>query len=267
MTSKIVSDELWIIVEPLLPEPRTGARGGRPPISNRAALTGIIFVLRSGIPWRMLPLEMGCGSGVTCWRRLRDWQQAGVWERLHQALLQQLHDADRLDWSRACMDSATLSAKKGGSAIGPNPTDRGRPGTKRHLLTDRRGTPLAVLLSGANMNDSVPLAALLDHVSPVQGRRGRPRHRPRKLHADKAYDHRRCRRSCRRRGIRPRIARRGVEDSRRLGRHRWVVERTFSWLSGFRRLVTRYERRVDIHYALTLIGCSLICFNRLQNRF
>ncbi|OHZ00515.1 transposase [Salinicola sp. MIT1003] len=119
MTSKIVSDELWIIVEPLLPEPRTGARGGRPPISNRAALTGIIFVLRSGIPWRMLPLEMGCGSGVTCWRRLRDWQQAGVWERLHQALLQQLHDADRLDWSRACMDSATLSAKKGDRPSAP----------------------------------------------------------------------------------------------------------------------------------------------------
>lgn len=158
-------------------------------------------------------------------------------------------------------------SQKGGSAIGPNPTDRGRPGTKRHLLTDRRGTPLAVLLSGANMNDSVPLAALLDHVPLVQGRRGRPRRRPRKLHADKAYDHRRCRRSCRRRNIQPRIARRGVEDSRRFGRHRWVVERTFSWLSGFRRLVTRYERRADIHYALTLIGCSLISFNRLQDRF
>ncbi|OLO09953.1 hypothetical protein BTW10_17375 [Chromohalobacter japonicus] len=81
---------------------------------------------------------------------------------------------------------------KRGSAVGPNPTDRGRPGTKRHLLTDRQGTPLAVLLSGANMNDSVPLASLLDHVTPVRGQRGRPQHRPRKLHADKAYDHRRC---------------------------------------------------------------------------
>ncbi|KEZ77353.1 transposase [Salinisphaera hydrothermalis C41B8] len=113
MTSKIVSDELWAIVEPLLPEPEVSARGGRPPISNRAALTGILFVLRSGIPWHMLPQEMGCGSGVTCWRRLRDWQQAGVWDRLHEVLLQQLHQADRLDWSRACVDSASLAAKKG----------------------------------------------------------------------------------------------------------------------------------------------------------
>ncbi len=78
MVSKIVSDELWTIVEPLLPESNTRARGGRLPISNRAALTGIIFVLRSGIPWRMLPQEMGCGSGVTSWRRFRDRQQAGV---------------------------------------------------------------------------------------------------------------------------------------------------------------------------------------------
>ncbi|RUR29983.1 transposase [Vreelandella nanhaiensis] len=126
MTSKIASDELWAIVEPLLPTPQVGARGGRPPISNRAALTGIIFVLRSGIPWRMLPQEMGCGSGVTCWRRLRDWQQAGVWEHLHQTLLQQLHNADRLNWSRACMDSATVSAKKE-AAIDPNQTDSGHP--------------------------------------------------------------------------------------------------------------------------------------------
>ena len=99
---------------------------------------------------------------------------------------------------------------KRGAATGPNPTDRGRPGTKRHLLTDRRGAPLAVLLSGANMNDSVPLSTLLDHVHPVQGRRGRPRYRSDKLHADKAHDHRRCRRSCHRRNIQPRIARRGV---------------------------------------------------------
>ncbi|WP_425356028.1 transposase [Salinicola lusitanus] len=88
MISKIVSYELWAVVEPLLPEPKVDSRGARPPISNRAALTGIIFVPRSGIPRRMLPREMGCGSGVACWRRLRDGQQDGVWEQLHQVLLQ-----------------------------------------------------------------------------------------------------------------------------------------------------------------------------------
>lgn len=135
------------------------------------------------------------------------------------------------------------AGEKGGAATGPNPTDRGKRGTKRHLLTDRRGIPLAFLLTGANTHDSVPFEELLDAVPPVRGRRGRPRRRPGKLHADKAYDHRRCRDSCRCRGIKPRIARRGVESSQRLGRHRWVIERSLAWLS---RLTIRYERPADI---------------------
>lgn len=118
------------------------------------------------------------------------------------------------------------------------------------------------------MNGSVPLAALLDSVPPVSaGRPGRPRRRPGKLHVDKAYDHRRCHRSYRTRGIQPRIARRGVEDSQRLGCHRWVVERTFALLDRMKRLAILYERRADIHYAFTLLGCSLICLNKLQGRF
>ena len=151
--------------------------------------------------------------------------------------------------------------------MGPNPTDRGKAGTKRHLATDRGGIPLAFLLTGANVHDSVPLEELLDAIPPVAGKRGRPRHRPDKLHADKAYDHRRCRQACRRRAITPRIARRGVESSQRLGRYRWVVERSFAWLNRFRRLTIRYERRDDIHYAFTALGCSLICLNALQRRF
>jgi IS5 family transposase len=111
------------------------------------------------------------------------------------------------------------------------------------------------------------MAQLLDAVVPVKGRRGRPRRRPHKLHADKAYDARRCRRACRQRGIVPRIARRGVESRERLGRHRWVVERTLAWLARMRRLSIRYERRLDIHYAFTSLACSLICFKALQGRF
>lgn len=157
--------------------------------------------------------------------------------------------------------------EKGGDATGPNPTDRGKAGTKRHLITDRRGIPLAFLLTGANTHDSVPFEPLLDAVPPVKGKRGRPRRRPDKLHADKAYDYARCRRACHRRGVKPRIARRGIESSQKLGRHRWVVERTFAWLNRFRRLAVRYERRADIHHALTALGCSLICLNALQGRF
>lgn len=130
---------------------------------------------------------------------------------------------------------------------------------------DGHGTPLAVALSGANRHDSKMLAPALDAVPPIRsGRRGRPRRRPGKLHADKGYDHRFCRADCRRRGIVPRIARRGVDSSHRLGRHRWKVERTLAWLNRFRRLTVRYERREDIHLAFTTLGCALVCLNQIR---
>ena len=112
----LVSDELWDVVEPLLPapKPRRFRYPGRKPIENRKALTGILFVLKSGIPWEMLPQEMDCGSGMTCWRRLRDWHQAGVWQKLHEVFLARLHEADRIDWSRAAVDSASVRAVGGG---------------------------------------------------------------------------------------------------------------------------------------------------------
>ena len=133
-------------------------------------------------------------------------------------------------------------------------------------MVDRQGTPLACLLSGANRHDCTLLEPLLDAVPPIRQRRGRPRRRPTRLHADKAYDHRRCRRACHVRRIKPRIARRGVDRSDKLGRHRWVVERTLAWLNCFRRLTIRYERRADIHHAFLTLGCAIICFQQI-NRF
>ena len=158
-------------------------------------------------------------------------------------------------------------SKKGNAATGPNPTDRGKAGPKRHLITDRRGIPLAFPLTGANVHDSVPLEGLPGTIAPVAGKRGRPRRGPDKLHADKACDHRRCRQACRCRGIKPRIARRGIESSQGLSRYRWVVERGFAWLNRFRRLTIRYERRLDIQHAFTALGCSLIWLRALQGRF
>ena len=110
---KLIDDELWAIVEPLLPPHRPHPKGGRPFVDDRAALTGIVFVLKTGIPWMALPAEMGCGGGVTCWRRLRDWQRAGVWELLHVELLRRLAEADRIDWSRASVDARSVPAKRG----------------------------------------------------------------------------------------------------------------------------------------------------------
>jgi len=134
-------------------------------------------------------------------------------------------------------------------------------------VVERKGSPLSVVISGANVPDAQMLAKAVDAIPPIyNGRPGRPRFRPAKLHTDKAYDSRRCREQLRARGITPRIARRGIESSERLGRHRWVVERTLAWLKRFRRLKVRYERRDDIHEAFLLIGCALICFNQI-NRF
>src|SRR5205085_12292990 len=114
MAKQLVDYELWDVIKSLLPPPpkRTSARG-RPRLSDRAALTGILFVLRSGIPWEMLPRELGLGSGMTCWRRLRDWHRAGVWQRLQHELLNRLRDAGALDWSRASVDASSVPAKKG----------------------------------------------------------------------------------------------------------------------------------------------------------
>lgn len=131
-------------------------------------------------------------------------------------------------------------------------------------MADRKGTPLGVRLSPANRHDSLMLAATLDAVPGVRHGHGRPRTRPKKLHADKTYAHGRCRKECRARSIRPRIARRGVERSEKLGRYRWIIERTLAWLSRFRRLTIRYERRADIHEAFTTLSCALICLNHIR---
>jgi transposase len=113
MAKELVTDELWDTIELLLPPEPPKPQGGRPRIDNRAALTGIVFVLKSGSPWEMLPKEMGCGSGMTCWRRLKEWHEAGVWERLHRVLLDRFGEADQIDWERASLDSASIPAKRG----------------------------------------------------------------------------------------------------------------------------------------------------------
>jgi transposase len=115
MAKPILDDKLWKFIEPLLPKKKRRFRyPGRKPIHDRAALTGILFVLKTGIPWEYLPREMGCGSGMTCWRRLRDWQKAGVWDKIHRVLLSKLRSANQIDFSRALVDSGSIRAVFGG---------------------------------------------------------------------------------------------------------------------------------------------------------
>jgi transposase len=154
--------------------------------------------------------------------------------------------------------------QKGGTKTGKNPTDKGKAGSKRHLVSDRNGIPLCVMLTAANVHDSMVFEELIDAIEPIKRPRGRPRKRPEKLHADKAYDDKKCKEALRKRSIKSRIARKGIESSEKLGRHRWIVERTLAWLSKYRRLTIRYERRDDIHEAFLHLGCSLICLGYLK---
>lgn len=267
MAKALLPDELWQEIDPLLPpaKPRRFRYPGRKPIDNRQALTGILFVLKSGIPWELLPQEMGCGSGMTCWRRLRDWQEAGVWQAIQEKLLAKLHSGGQLDWSRAVVDRASVRAVGAGQKTGPNPTDRRKPGSKHHLLTEAQGIPLAVALTSANTNDITELLPLVEAIAPVRGRVGHPRHRPEAVQGDRAYDSEPHRQALRRRGIKPILARRHTEHGSGLGVYRWVVERSLAWLHQFRRLRVRYERRADIHEAFLLLASALICWNFLQS--
>lgn len=261
MAKPLVSNKLWNRLEPLIPKHEPSPLGGRPPIDDRKALAGILFVLKTGIPWEDLPVEMGCGSGMTCWRRLRDWQASGVWDKLHQVILAELRAEDKIDWSRAVVDSGNVRAVGGGDETGPNPTDRRKPGTKHHVATDGQGVPLAIEVSGANEHDITKLIPLIVNIPPVRGKPGRPRSRPDRVYADRAYDSEDARCLLRWLGIEPLLAKRGEPHGSGLGRHRWVVERTISWLHQFRRLRVRYERTAAIHKGLLTLAASLICIN------
>ncbi|MFF6984604.1 IS5 family transposase [Streptomyces sp. NPDC008343] len=206
-----MSDELWDRLEPLLPQRERRFRyPGRKPLPDREVLCAILYVLHTGIQWDYLPQELGFGSGMTCWRRLRDWNEAGVWQRLHEVLLAELNASAKLDWSRCVVDSSHVRASKGGATRARRRSTGVARGSEHHLITDGHGTPLAVLLTGGNRNDVTQLMPLLDAIPPVRGRVGRPRRKPDSLFADRGYDHDIYRDQVRERGIVPAIARRGT---------------------------------------------------------
>ncbi|MEV5899331.1 IS5 family transposase [Streptomyces sp. NPDC052127] len=193
-----------------------------------------------------------------------DWTKARVWAKLHRLVLDELGSRGDLDWSRCAIDSVNMRALKKGDLTGPNPVDRGKFGSKIHLITERTGLPLSVGISGANVHDSQALIPLVQGIQPVRSRRGPRRRKPAKLHEDKGYDYNHLRRWLSQRGIQHRIARKSVETSHRLGRHRWTIERTMAWLAGCRRLHRRHEQKADHFLAFASIACTLICYRRLD---
>jgi len=265
MAAPLLPDALWERVEPLLPppQPRRFRYPGRKPLTNRQALTGIVFVLKTGIRWNDLPREMGCGSGSRCRRRLQAWYRAGIWQRLHEVLLAELQGADRIDWSRAAVDSSFVRARGGGEKTGPSPVDRRKKGSKHHAVVDAHGIPLAATATAANTPDVKELLEVVDQIPDVRGKRGHPRRRPEELYGDRAYDSQPHREPLRARGIKPKLARRNTEHGSGLGVYRWVVEQFFSHLHRFRKLRLRTDWTLPAHDALLKLACSLICLNIL----
>jgi transposase len=210
----------------------------------------------------LLPVrEFGCGSVTTCWNRFAEWARAGVFDRLQEQLLDELGTAGLLDWSRVSVDSASVRAVRG-DLCGANPVDRAKRGCKWHLAVERAGMVLSLLLGAANRPDQELFAAVLDDIAMVATPAGGRRCRPAKCHGDKGYDYRHCRAYLRRRGITARIARKGVEPSDRLGRHRWQAEQSIAWLLGCRRLRVRYERAAERFSAFGLLACCRLACNR-----
>ena len=257
----LVTDDLWERINPLLP-PHPSRRfrfPGRKPLDNRKILTGILFVLKTGIAWDDLPAELGCGCGKTCRHYLQVWHQAGVWRTLHALLLAELNGADQIDWHRALIDASFVKAPEGGDDTGPNPTDRGKSGSKHHVMTDAQGIPLSVTLTAANVNDVTEALHVLTNMPPVGGKPGPRRQLPDRLQADRGYDSEPLRQILRWLGMTPVLAARGTEHGSGLGVSRWFVERTLAWLHAFGRLRRRLDRHTEIQEAFLSLAASVIC--------
>jgi transposase len=257
----LVTDALWERVQPLLPPPppRRFRWPGRKPLDYRKILTGILFVLKTGIAWDDLPAELGCGCGKTCRHYLQIWHEAGVWRQLHALLLAELNAADQIDWERALIDASFAKAPEGGEDTGPNPTDRSKSGSKHHVLTDAQGIPLAATMTAANVNEVTQVFQVLTDLQPVGGKPGPKREQPDRLQGDRGYDSEPVRQVLRWLGITPILAARYTENGSGLGVYRWFVERTISWLHAFGRLRRRLDRLTEIQEAFLRIGCALIC--------
>jgi transposase len=187
-----------------------------------------------------------------------------VWNRLYALLLVELDDADKIDWSRAAVDSSSARALGGGTKTGPNPTDRGRPGSKHHAVVESHGIPLSATATAANVPDVIALPEVVDAIPAVRTkRRGRRKRRPKKLYADRAYDSQPHRRRMRRRNIEPLFARRRTAHGSGLGKYRWPVERFFAWLHRYRRLRLRTDWDTRMHNAFLKLALCLICFGFL----
>ena len=257
-----LSDAQWAILEPLLPARKPK---GRPPrVERREVVNAILYVLRTGVQWNALPRELG--ASPTAHDRFQGWGRAGPFQQLWEAGLAAYDELQGIDWAWQAVDGAMTKAPFGGAARGPTPTDRGKAGVKRSLLTDGGGSPPAVTVAGANRHDMRLVAATLDGI--VVARPAPTDDEPQHLRLDKGYDYGSVREELAARGYTAHIRSRGEEARAKVlhpgGRaRRWVVERTHSWLNRSRRLLVRWEKKLDNYLAFVHLACAQLLFHKL----
>ena len=282
-----LSDELWGKIEPLLPKPKSRLRGrgkkrrnvgGRPPAEQRKLLAGILYVLRTGCQWNAGPKEFG--SGKTLHRYFQRWVRRGIFKKMWQAGLMEYDETQGIEWEWQAADGAMTKAPLGGGATGPNPTDRGKSGTKRSLLVDGRGAPIGIVARGANRHDSPLLGPTLDSI-PVE--RPEPSETdPQHLCLDNGYKGEPSEKQAQEHGYnlhRPapteeqKKGKKGKQESnwkkkkpakREPGKkaRRWVVEVAHSWINRFRRLLVRWEKKTQNYLSMLYFACAIICWRK-----
>lgn len=264
MANACMPEKFYEWVRPMLPaEKEIGPAGGRPPKSHHTVLKVIWFVLVTSCRWKDVPKEMGC-CGETARTRLQAWERAGVWDQLHRLLLTMLNHEGQLHLETAVIDTTQVRAFGGGEETGPSPVDRRKKGTKYTLLVDRDGVPLVIRAVPANRSDHMEILPTVLAFPAIGGKPGRPRTHPKKLYADAGFDSEATRCLMRWLGIEPYIRRRGDEHGSHLGRVRWVVERTISWIKGLRRMRVRYDRSATSIDAWTSIAAAVVCLHILM---
>lgn len=256
-----IPDELWERIVPLLPPARPKIKSGRPRMDDRKAMDAIFYILRTGEQWNALPGTLGASSTVH--DRFQEWRASGVFEALWQAGVIQYDEAEGIQWEWQSLDGCITKAPLGGESTGPSPVDRAKSGTKRSLLTDGRGVPLAIAVAGANRHDmKLTSATLQSHI--VERPQPTPEN-PQNLCADKGYDYPEVDEIVDEFGYTAHICRRGEDTQQRqqipgYRARRWVVERTHSWMNRFRRLLIRWEKKVANYLAFLHFACAWIAF-------
>ncbi|MDT4330769.1 IS5 family transposase [Methylomonas sp. MV1] len=265
-----ISDDFWELVAPLLERFKRRTPGGSKPVEFRTVLNGIFYLLKTGCQWAFLP---SCyGSKSTVHEHFQRWASAGIFAEMFRLGAAQYEEFKGFKWAWQSMDGSLVQAPSRQSTnlsvegIGRNPTDRGKSGSKIHLLVDQEGMPCGVALAGANVHDSRLVTATLEgHVSPAP--KIKPEEKPH-LCLDKAYDMKRVETEVRNHGYTPHIRRIGEEKQRGPQdihpARRWVVERTFAWLKGFRAIRTRYTCRGTNYLALLHLACAIVLNRRIE---